>query len=169
MLWYIQRYLILIEALNLVLEKIFSTNPAAWQYHSASLYTTEFYTEICHGLPLEIFTSHYELWIMNMLQLTVACSWAYLLKSLVWKALLSFNHSAKQARSHLSQANLGKIAIRAMLWHLGLCVMYYCNSCTLCLPHKWKHEKNGRVSGLESTASLGETHSSRRKSLAIHL
>jgi hypothetical protein len=71
MLWYIQRYLILIEALNLVLEKIFSRNPAAWQYHSAfSLYTTEFYTEICHGLPLEIYITSYEL--QMLLQLTVA-------------------------------------------------------------------------------------------------
>jgi hypothetical protein len=33
---------IVIEALNLVYKKIFSRNSAAWQYHSASLYTTEF-------------------------------------------------------------------------------------------------------------------------------
>jgi hypothetical protein len=37
------------EALNL---KIFSRNPATWQYHSASLHTTEFYTQssgmACH-------------------------------------------------------------------------------------------------------------------------
>jgi hypothetical protein len=73
MLWYTQRYLILIEALNLVLEKIFSTNPAEIrQYQSASLYTTEFYTEICHGLPLEIYITSYEL--QMLLQLTVACS-----------------------------------------------------------------------------------------------
>jgi hypothetical protein len=72
MLWYIQRYLILIEALNLVLDKIFSRNPAAWQYHSASFFTTEFYTEICHVLPLEIYITSYEL--QMLLQLKVACS-----------------------------------------------------------------------------------------------
>jgi hypothetical protein len=38
-------FYIVIEAVNLVLEKIFSRNPPAWQYHSASLHTTKFYTE----------------------------------------------------------------------------------------------------------------------------
>jgi hypothetical protein len=39
---YSAQFNIVIEALNLVLEKILSRNPAVWQYHSASLQTTVF-------------------------------------------------------------------------------------------------------------------------------
>ncbi len=46
------------------------------------------------------------------------------------------------------------MAIRAVLWPLGLCVLYYRNPCTLYLPHEWKYEKKGGVSCLESTVSL---------------
>ncbi len=74
-------------------------------------------------------------------QLTVACSWAFFLKPWVWQALLSFHHSAKHAPRTFPQANLGKMTIRAVLYHLGLCVLYYRSQCTLCLPHKWKDGK----------------------------
>jgi hypothetical protein len=40
------------------------------------------------------------------------------------------------------QSNLDKMAIRAVLWPLSLCVLY-CNSCILCLPHKQKYEEKG--------------------------
>jgi hypothetical protein len=52
---YSAQFNIVIKALNLILEKIFSRNPAAWQYHSASPHATELYAEFWHGLPLEIF------------------------------------------------------------------------------------------------------------------
>jgi hypothetical protein len=42
---------IVMEAVNLVLEKYLAEIQLHWQYHSASLHTTEFYTEYWHGLP----------------------------------------------------------------------------------------------------------------------
>ena len=42
-----------VEALNLF-KKVCRRNPAAWQCNSATLHTTEFYTEFWSGLPLEI-------------------------------------------------------------------------------------------------------------------
>jgi hypothetical protein len=74
-----------------------------------------FYTEFWNGLPLVItITTSKE---KMQLQSTVVCSWAFLLKPRVrvWQALLSFHHSAKHAHLHLPQANLGKMAIRAVL------------------------------------------------------
>jgi hypothetical protein len=51
------------------------------------------------GLPIEIFMTPYEL--QMQLQLTAACSWAFLLKLWVWQAILSFHHNAKQAPPQL--------------------------------------------------------------------
>jgi hypothetical protein len=41
------------------------------------------------------------------------------------------------------QSNLDKMAIRAVLWPLSLCVLYYCNLFILCLPPKRKYEEKG--------------------------
>ncbi len=46
---------------------------------------------------------------------------------------LSFHHSKNHAAPSLFRANLGKMAIRAVLWPLGLCVLYYGSPC---LPHE---------------------------------
>jgi hypothetical protein len=71
---------------------------------------------------------------------------------------LSFNHSAKHAIPRtFPQANLCKMAIRAVLWPLGLCVMYYRNHCTLqyiSLMSENKRKRGVEGSGLESKVSL---------------
>ncbi len=45
----------------------------------------------------------------------------------VLKTLLSFHHSNHDAPLR-APGNLGKMAIRGMLWPLGLCVLYYYRS-----------------------------------------
>ncbi len=51
-------------------------------------------------------------------------------------------------------ANLGKMAIRAMLWPLGLFVLYSRRLCTLCLHHEWKDGKRSTLSKVETTKYL---------------
>ncbi len=78
----------------------------------------------------------------------VACSWAFVLKPWLWQALLSFYQSAKHAPFTFPKANLGKMAIRAVFYSLGIFVLYYRSPCTLCFTSE-KREKGG-FSGLES-------------------
>ncbi len=60
--------------------------------------------------------------------------------------------------STFSQANLGKMAIRAVLYPLGLCVLYNCRSpCTPCLPHEWKDGKRERSPVFQIRPSLLQT------------
>ncbi len=42
-------------------------------------------------------------------------------------------------------ANLRKMAIMVVLWPVGICVLYYCSLCTLCLSHKWKCGKREQL------------------------
>jgi hypothetical protein len=65
------------------------------------------------------------------------------------------------------QANLGKMAIRVVLWTLSLCVMYYRNPVLYISLTSENTKKGGRGgSGLESTASLMKKFVNRRKELA---
>jgi hypothetical protein len=63
---------------------------------------------------------------MQML-LTVACTWAFMLESLVRKAQLCFHKNTVQnnAPPPLSSSQRGKDKCRVVLWPLGLCVLYY--------------------------------------------
>ncbi len=90
--------------------KICSRNLADWQHQSASLHTTEFYTEFWRGLPWEISITSYLL--QKLLQFTVASSWAFLLKPWVWQAYLSFHHSANMLPCTFPQANLAKMYLQ---------------------------------------------------------
>ncbi len=76
-------------------------------------------------------------------QLTVACSWAFLLKPRILEALLRFHHSTNHVAQPSPPANLGKKAIRAVLWPLGLCVLHYLVYSML--PHVWKDGKIERL------------------------
>jgi hypothetical protein len=58
-----------------LIQKICSKNPAAWQWHSAALHTTEF-SRVLAWLAFGDF--HHKVQIQ--LQLLVAYSWAFLLK-----------------------------------------------------------------------------------------
>ena len=101
-----------------------------------------FYTEFWHGLALVInITKCKE---QRQLQLTVACSWAFLLKLGVTSPFLASITAQNMLPCTFPQANLGKMAVRVVLWPLGLYILYYRNPCTLCLPHEWKYEKMGR-------------------------
>jgi hypothetical protein len=71
-------------------------------------------TEFWHGLGLVISITSSN--VQMQLQLTVACCGAFLLKLWIWQAFLSF-HRSKNILPHPSfPDNLGKMAIRAMLW-----------------------------------------------------
>jgi hypothetical protein len=63
---------------------------------------------------------------------------AFLLKPWVRQAFFKLPSHPNHASHPFPPAKLGKRTIRAMLWSLDLCGLYYLRPCTLCLPHKWK-------------------------------
>ncbi len=111
------------------------------------MHTTEVLQRVLGWLAIGDF--HHIIWLSN----AAACSWAFGCNCGYDQPFFSFNHSAKHAHSHFPQANLDKKAIRAMLWPLGLCVLYYRNTCT----HISLSSENTRKKGfscLESTCSV---------------
>jgi hypothetical protein len=99
--------------------------------HSAALHTTEFYTQssgmACYWrLPSHRMNNH-------------SCSWVFLLKPWVWRALLSFHHRAKHVPPKKKKLIWNKLQSRRC--SLGLCVLYYCILST----HNSKDEKRERL------------------------
>ncbi len=91
---YIQCCLMMYLNFEIIFKEICSRNPAARQWHSATLHTTEFYTDLWHGLALVISIASCKR--QMQLQLTIACSWTLLLKTWVWHALLSSSSSSTE-------------------------------------------------------------------------
>jgi hypothetical protein len=130
---------IVIEALNLVLEKIFSRNPPALQYLLSIPQSSAQSSDMaCHWR----FPSHH------------MSSWAFWLKP--WGMTRPFKLQS-QCKSCSPASFLKLIWARwlsgVILWPLGLCVMYYHNPCTLYLPHEWKYEKKGGFRSREYSVS----------------
>jgi hypothetical protein len=91
-------------------KKICSENPAAWQCHSAALHTTE----LSRVLALLTFGDFYHKVQMQQ-QLTVALSWAFLLKPWLQTFEASIKDKTCPPPRPSPPANQGKMAIREVL------------------------------------------------------